>query len=130
MNDVRTTIPDPIPERATRYVSFTVTDIDGVTPLANADIILLSLVVTIFNERTLAVVNSRSAQSVLNLNGGSVTSAGVVTLRLDPADTAILGSTSEARVASFVWTWGSPLITGRHEVAFTVSDLALVPTPA
>jgi hypothetical protein len=124
---VRTTIATPIPEGATRYLSFTVTDVDEVTPLANADSILLSLLVTVFNEPSRAVINSRTAQSILNTNGGTVSSAGVVTLRLDPADTAILGSKSEARVASLVWTWGSPLKTGRHEVAFTVADLALVP---
>ena len=123
----RTTIVEPIPEGATRYISFTVTDIDGVTPLANADSILLSLLVTVFNEPSRAVINSRTAQSILNTNGGTVSSAGVVTLRLDPADTAILGSKSEARVASFVWTWNNPPCTGRHEVAFTVADLALVP---
>jgi len=123
----RTTIVEPIPEGATRYISFTVTDIDGVTPLANADSILLSLLVTVFNEPSRAVINSRTAQSILNTNGGTVSSAGVVTLRLDPADTAILGSKSEARVASFAWTWNNPLCTGRHEIAFTVADLALVP---
>lgn len=124
---VRTIITTPIPEAATRYIGFTITDVDGVTPLANADSILLSLAVTLYNEPSRAVINSRTAQSVLNTNGGTVDAAGKVTLRLDPADTAILGSKSEARVASFVWTWGNPLKTGRHEVAFTVADLALVP---
>ena len=124
---VRTTISDPIPERSTRYLSFTVTDVDGVTPLANADTLLITLILTLFNALSREVVNSRSAQSILNVNGGSVTSAGVVTLRFDPADTAILGSTSEARVASVAWTWNNPLVTGRHEIGFTVVDLALVP---
>jgi hypothetical protein len=123
---VRTTIAEPIPESSTAYISLTLTDIDGVTPLPNADAILTTLVVTLFNERTAAVVNSRTAQSVLGVNGGTVTSAGLVTLRLDPADTAIIGTKSEARVASFLWTWGSPVKTGRHEVAFTVANLALV----
>ena len=53
--------------------------------------------------------------------------AGVVTLRLDPLDMIIVsGRKSETHVALFAWTWGSPLKTGRHEVAFTVSNLAKV----
>jgi hypothetical protein len=126
----RTTVVDPIPEAATRYIEFTITDVDEITPLANADTLLISLLVTLFNETTKAVINLRSAQSVLNTNGGTVNAAGKVRLRLDPADTVILGSKSEARVASFAWTWNNPLCTGRHEIAFTVADLALVPTPA
>jgi uncharacterized protein (DUF697 family) len=125
---VRTTIPDPVPESSTRYVSFTITDIDGVTPLPNADAILTTLIVTLFNKLSKVVINSRTAQSILGVNGGTVTSAGLVTLRLDPADTAILGSAaSESRIASFAWTWGSPLQTSRHEVLFTVTNMALVP---
>jgi hypothetical protein len=125
---VRTVIADPIPEAATRYIQFTITDIDGVTPLPNADSVLLTLTVTLFNKLSKVVINSRTVQSILAVNGGSVTSAGVVTLRLDPADTAILGgAASEDRIASFAWTWGSPLKTGRHEVLFTVTNLALVP---
>ena len=123
---VRTTIAEPIPESSTAYISLTLTDIDGVTPLANADAILISLTVTLYNERTGSVVNSRTAQSILGTNGGTVTAGGVVTLRLDPADTASVGTGTNQRVALVTWTWGAPLKTGRHEVAFTVTNLAQV----
>ena len=46
---VRTTIAEPIPESSTTYISLTLTDIDGVTPLANADSILISLTLTLYN---------------------------------------------------------------------------------
>ena len=122
---VRTTIAEPIPESSTAYISLTLTDTDGVTALANADSVLISLTVSLFDERSGAAL-TRTAQSILATNGGTVTSAGVVTLRLDPADTAVAGKSSAWRVALFTWTWGSPLKTGRHEVCFLVTNLATV----
>jgi hypothetical protein len=123
---VRTTIAEPIPESSTAYLSLTLTDTDGVTPLANADSILISLTVTLFDEQMGTIVNSRTSQSIKNVNGGTVDSVGAVTLRLDPADTAQAGRHNAWRVASLVWTWGSPLKTGRHEVCFLVTNLTTV----
>lgn len=123
----RTTLTEPVPEKSTQYPSFTITDIDGTTPLANADTILTTLTVDLYEERSGTVINSRTAQSVLAVNGGSVTSGGVVTLRLDPLDMIIVsGRKSETHVALFSWTWGAPLKTGRHEIAFVVANLLKV----
>lgn len=123
----RTTIAEPMPEKATAYLVATITDTDGVTPLANADAILTTLTVTLYESRTGTAINSRTAQSILGVNGGSVSSAGVVTLRLDPLDMIIVsGRALETHVALFEWTWGSPLKSGKHEVAFQIDNLLKV----
>jgi hypothetical protein len=123
----RTTITDPKPEKATAVLSGMITDVDGVTPLANADTILISMTMALYDEHTKAIINSCTARDVKNANGGVVASTGAFSVRLDPADMAILGGRpSEDHVALYTWTWGSPLKTGRHEVAFTVTNLEKV----
>jgi hypothetical protein len=123
----RTTIEEAMPEKATAYIGATITDIDGVTALASADTVLTTLTVTLCLDRFGTAINSRAAQSVLNVNGGTVSSAGVLSLRLDPLDMIIVsGRTEEKHLALFEWTWGSPLKGGKHEVAFTVTNLLKV----
>jgi hypothetical protein len=124
---VRTTLTDPVAEKATAFLSATITDTDGVTPLANADTVLISLTLTLYDERTGTVINSCTDRSIKNTGGGTVSAAGAVSVRLDPLDMAILGGrSSEQHVALFTWTWGSPLATGRYEIAFTVTNLEKV----
>jgi len=124
---VRTTISETQPEKATRYLSCTITDIDGVTPLANADSILLTLTLTLYEARTGSIINTCAVRNILNANGGVVTSAGALTVRLDAADMACLTSgASETHIALLEWTWGSPVKAGKHEIAFTVANLLKV----
>jgi hypothetical protein len=124
----RTTLTTTYPEQATAVLTATLTDADGKTALLNADSVLTSLTLTLYVERGGAVINSRSAQSILNVNGGTVNSAALLTLRLDPADMTVSGGFAEVHIALLAWTWGSPLKTGRHEIAFTVGNLAKVGT--
>ena len=127
---VRTILTDPVPEKSTRYLSFTITDVDGVTPLVGADVLLTSLAVSLFDAASKGIINSRSVMSVLNTNGGSVSAAGVVILRLDAADTAILNprTQSEQHVACFQWAWGvAPVKSSAYEIEFTVVNLLKVP---
>jgi hypothetical protein len=123
----RTTITDPKPEKATSVLAFTITDTDGVTPLASADSVLTTLAMTLYLDRFGTIINSRTAQSVLNLNGGTVDSAGAGAVRLDPLDMIIVsGKQTECHIALIEWTWGSPLKSGKHEIAFYVTNLLKV----
>jgi len=126
MTLARTKLPDVYPEGATAYLSATITDTDGVTPLANADTVLTTLTLTLFEDVSCTVINSCTARNILNANGGSVSAAGALVVRLDPADMARSTGRSALHVALITWTWGTPLKTGRHEIAFVVADLALV----
>jgi len=131
-----TTIADPKAEKATALLKITLTDADGVTPLLDLDSILVTTKVTLYEKKTGTIINSRTAQSILNTNGGTVyaalqTDAAGNTynllLRLDPDDMIIiLGAKSEEHVALISWTWGSPLKTGHYEVVFTVNNLLKV----
>lgn len=121
----RTTITDPKPEKSTAWLTATITD--GVAVLLGADSVLESLTLTLCEERSGTIINSRARQSVLGTNGGSVSSLGVVSLRLDPLDMVMVSDRKqEVHVALLEWTWGDPLKSGKHEVAFTVVDLAKV----
>lgn len=105
----------------------TITGADGVTPLANADTVLTALTLTLYEQRSRAVINGRSATSIFNVNGGTVTSGGAFTLRLDPADMAcVLAGSAEVHVALIEWTWGTPMQGGKHEIIFTVANLEKV----
>ena len=53
-----------------------------------------TLKITLYDQKSGVVVNSRKDQSVLNENGGVVTS-GAYTIELDPDDTAIVGDVKE-----------------------------------
>lgn len=53
-------------------------------------------------------INSRSGTSIKNANGGVITSSGVLTLTLLPADNPIVGSEiSERHLLIIEWTWAS-----------------------
>lgn len=124
----RTTLSGAYAEKATLPLTATITDTDGVTPLASANSVLLTLTLTLYEARSGTVINSCTARDILNANGGTVSSAGALSIRLDAADMACLRTTeSELHVALIEWTWGSPLKTGRHEIAFVVKNLAFVP---
>lgn len=125
----RDVISGSFPEASTRYLSFTITDIDGVTPLANANNILDTLEVTLFTEREHTIINTRHDQDILGTNGGSVSNVGRVTLRLDPADMVCkYTNAQENHIAMFVAEWGNaPVITFVHEIQFAVDNLAMAP---
>jgi hypothetical protein len=124
---VRTTLPDHYAEKSTLTLTATITDADGVTPLASADSALITLTMTLYEARSQTVINTCTARNILNANGGVVTSAGALTIRLDSADMACLSAGfAETHIALIEWSWGTPLKTGKHEIVFTVANLAKV----
>ena len=66
-----------------------------------------TLTVSLYNAEDNAIINSRNAQSVLDANGGLVSSGGVLTLALLPSDNIIVDSTMEKETHNLDvnWTW-------------------------
>jgi hypothetical protein len=127
MSTTRTTLVGSYAEKATAYLSATITDTDGVTALADADSVLLTLTLTLYEARTGTIINSCTARDILNANGGAVNAAGALSVRLDAADMACVSTAaSELHVALIEWTWSSPVKSGKHEIAFTVTNLLKV----
>lgn len=73
------------------------------------------------------VINSRSAQDVLNANGVTIDEDGLLTWMITPADTAISDATldTERHVALFHFTWGGDK-GAWHEVVLIVRNLVQV----
>ena len=87
---------------------------------------LLSLTVTLFNEADETIINSRTNQSILGANGGTL-EATLVRLRLQPNDNIIVDTDLERNdveyhVARFVFSWSDGVLTrtGVEEVRFAV----------
>ena len=91
---------------------------------------LITLTVTQFDNETAVVINSRNAQSVLDANNGVVSTAGVLTLRLDGSDTISVGTVAagakQIHGLEFIWTWndGVAVRTGKsNPVGYEVQKL-------
>jgi hypothetical protein len=111
-------------------------DIVGEFLDANGDTILkasLSTVqLTLYDRTTLAIINTRNLQSVLDANGGTVDTAGEITMRLNATDNAILDTELEVgeieeHVARFTWGWndGVEAREGKEEWLVRVAKLAV-----
>lgn len=103
---------------------------DGDTAVAKSA--LLTVTASLFLESTGASINSRSGQNILDVNGGTITSAGVLTMRLDPADNVIVGTPSidvhEQHILRIGWTWndGTATRTGIQDIRIYVQQLRTV----
>jgi len=89
---------------------------------------LTTLTLTLYDQSTGTIINSRNAQDVLNTNGVTVNSSGNLVWIIDPDDNAIVTSTSkvEKHIALFAWTWDSGNKAGKHEVMLHVKNLTKV----
>lgn len=130
MAPIRRILGTAIAEEATAFLTTVARDTDGVgIPAASLD----ALTVTLYDEESGDIINTRDQQSILNEQGGTVDGVGNVSLRLDPADTPILDDTltHEWHIALFEWNWqvGSPPVSyyGKAEVKHKVRNLEKVP---
>ena len=102
----------------------------------NGDTILkasLSTVqLTLYDRETLAIINSRNLQNVLDANGGTVDSSGEITMRLNATDNAILDVADELEagdieehIARFTWGWNDGVLAreGKEEWLIRVAKL-------
>ncbi len=128
----RTTVQDPIAEGTTPTIELTLRDV-GVggavglpVPAADMDSIRL----THYVRGTGSIINSRDAQDVLNAGIGTYhATSGLLTLALAAADTVLESATAlrEVHVALIEYTYNGGAGAGKHEVVYTVANLAQVP---
>ncbi len=73
-----------------------------------------------------AVINSRNRQNILNANGCTVSTGGLMTLTLTPADNVIVntGKSSERHVALIEYTYAAGLKAGKEEILVDVYNLS------
>lgn len=119
-----------VQEGESTNLRFVPTDLDG------AEIIkanLITMTITIFDFFSSTVVNSRNAQNVIDANDGMVDTAGVLTLRLQPADTAVVGAIAagakQIRCVVLIWTFndGVAVRTCKSDpLGFEIQKLATV----
>ena len=111
----------------TSVFSATIQDEDGVG-IPSASLLTLKCWLYLKNAPT-ATINSRSAQSVLNANGGTVDSSGNFELVLGPADNESQGSSeTETHVLLLRWTYNVDRA-GSHEAWIQVTDNPQVSVP-
>lgn len=84
-----------------RYRGTLVDEDDVVIPAAS----LTTLTLTLINLRTLAAVNNRDRQNVLNANDVTVTVLGVLTWSIQALD--LPSTVDDMYVAAFEWTWNA-----------------------
>lgn len=115
-----------IPEGSSRRYSATLTDVDGVTLTPGQ---VSSIRFSLRDARSNAVVNGRYRQEVRNANGGTLNSAGLFALVLNPQDTVAIGTSHfQLRRATFEVTYVSGV--ENHEVTFYVENLKDIPGAA
>jgi hypothetical protein len=90
---------------------------------------LTSLTLTLYDQATGTVINSRSAQNALNANGVTVDANGNLAWAITPLDTPIVTATLalETHIALFQATWNGGLSGCNHEVSLPVKRVQLVP---
>jgi hypothetical protein len=113
---------------AHRYTASLVDPDDAAIGAAN----LVTLTITLYDEKTNEIINSRNEQNALNANGVTVAdgAAGtVLTWQAEAADMPIVDDTldSEVHIARFAFTYGPNAIPGAHEVAIRVKNRELSP---
>ena len=89
---------------------------------------LFTLTLTYCDVTTRLILNGRAAQNALNQNNVTIDNAGLLTWKIQPADTGIIndGLAVEIHRALFTWTWGSPVKVGRHEIDLGIENLLKV----
>ncbi|MDB4263164.1 hypothetical protein N9842_03055 [Porticoccaceae bacterium] len=107
-----------------QYVA-TITDEAG-SAIALTDLTAITL--TLYDEYSGTIINSRTDQDVKNANNVVITSGGVLTWSIQPADNAIINTTLrtnsyEFHVALFEYTWDSGSSAGKHELELVVRQL-------
>jgi hypothetical protein len=111
-----------IKEKETRVYTAIIKDENG-TPIASTSLTTMKL--TFYSLHSLAIINTRTAQNVINANNVTIDANGILTWSMQTGDLAILDNTLafEIHRALFEWTWGAGAKAGKHEVEFQVENL-------
>jgi hypothetical protein len=116
----------PINERSTaRYTSGPLTDEDGAVVAGS---ILSSATLTLYDERTGTIINSRNKQNVNQANDVTISDAGVVSWLLKPADNVIVNNKliRETHVAVFDFRWDAGESRAVHDMKILVNNVGNV----
>lgn len=123
----RQTITAPlICERTTTLLQLQLTD-ENDEAIAKASLSTLTL--TLYERKTATILNGRDQSDILDDNGGTVSSTGLLDLILDDNDNALATQASkvaEDHVALIEWTWSSGTRFGKKEITFTVANQRIV----
>jgi hypothetical protein len=120
-----TTIPktQPVPERSTRTYSATLSDQDGVALEPSQ---VTSILYSLRDDRSDAIVNGRARVQVLQANGGALATGGAFTLVLTSADMQAVG-TSKLQKRRLLLEIDYEGGHENHEVLFWVENLEDIP---
>lgn len=77
---------------------------------------IASFTMTLYDENSATLINSRNAVDILNANNCTVTSGGAFTIRLTADDATIFNSNKavgdlESHILKLVWTWSDGVVT-------------------
>lgn len=91
-----------------------------------------TMVLTLYDVSSDAIINSRDGQDVLNVNNVTVDASGNLAWTMQPADNAISSETIKPNVkehhrALFEWTYSGGEKYGKHEVEILCENLNKVP---
>lgn len=94
---------------------------------AIAGSVLTTMTLTLYDEATGDIINSKNGTNVKNANGVTISEAGALAWIMESDDNSIVTSTSvvEHHVALFQWTWSSGK-KGKHEVDIFVENLTKI----
>ena len=119
-----TTAQRRVNEGSSAVYTATIVDEDGTALAASG---LTTLTLTLYDNVTQSIINSRTDQDVLNANNVTVSSGGVLVWTMQAADNNIIGRTPidsyENHRALFEWTWASGARAGSHEVIIEVLNI-------
>lgn len=125
-NPWRTLFAATVPEKGNATFTATLKDDTGTVIPGSA---LTTLVCTLYDRSSGVTLNNRNAQSILGLNGGSVSSpGGVLTLQLLSADNVLQSQdiTEETHIALIEGTYNAGAKALKHELVFVVVNLTKV----
>lgn len=93
-----------------------------------AAINITSLTLTLVDDATGTIINSRSNQDVNNANGVTVDSSGNLVWTIGALDNAMVGNLEyESHTATFKWGWAANTKTGYKEICLQVKNLRKAP---
>ncbi len=123
-----TAVQRRVREKCTAIYTATIEDENGAALAASS---LTTLTLTLYDQASSAIINSRDAQDVLNAHNVVVSALGTLTWTMQPADNVIVGADIpiggvEAHIALFQWTWSAGAKTGKYEIQIDVKQLEKV----
>jgi hypothetical protein len=118
-------VMEPQAERSSGVITATLNDETGApVPLAS----MTALTLTLYDQATRGILNSRQNQNVLNANNVTMGAAnGLVTWAVQPADQACVSGKDETHVALFVAKWAAGAKEHAWEVRLVVDNLDYYP---